>query len=344
MPKAEKYSAVDLFCGCGGLTKGMHRAGFHSKIAIDNNQYACDTYKLNFPNAEVIHGDIRSTNLEDIRRTLGDTAPHLLAGCPPCQGFSSLRRLNQKQSVRDPRNSLVLEFLRFVIELEPYTIMMENVPGLINYYQFRKVVSELRKLKYNPVFKIVNVKDYGVPQSRERLILMGSRLGEIQIHGGIKKHVTVRERIGHLPRPNLSKDPMQKIVMNHIPRIKKMISLVPKNGGGRLDLPEEYILECHKKEGVGFNDIYGRLRWDDHSTTITGGCLNPSKGRFLHPRQNRVITPREASMLQSFPENYRFLEGIPKDALGLLIGNALPPTFSYYQSRTIKAHLDEHLG
>lgn len=122
-----------------------------------------------------------------------------------------------------------------------------------------------------------------------------------------------------------------------------MIKLVPKNGGGRKDLPDEYILECHKKEGVGFNDVYGRLRWDDFSTTITGGCLNPSKGRFLHPEHNRCISAREAALLQSFPNDYKFPTNIPKQSLALLIGNALPPKFSYIQSNNIKSHLDKYL-
>ncbi len=122
-----------------------------------------------------------------------------------------------------------------------------------------------------------------------------------------------------------------------------MIELIPQNGGSRKDLPEEYILDCHKKENVGFNDIYGRLKWDDYSSTITGGCLNPSKGRFLHPEENRCITAREASLLQTFPKNYKFPTDIPKTVISLLIGNALPPKFSYAQSQNIKNHIDSNL-
>jgi DNA (cytosine-5)-methyltransferase 1 len=119
--------------------------------------------------------------------------------------------------------------------------------------------------------------------------------------------------------------------------------MTPKNGGSRKDLPKEFSLKCHEAENVGFNDVYGRLRWDDYSTTITGGCLNPSKGRFLHPEQDRNISAREAAMLQSFPEDYKFPLDIPKTNLALMIGNALPPKFSYYQSINIKNHLLEHL-
>lgn len=344
MNSIKRYNSIDLFSGCGGLSWGMRRAGFHTKLAIEIDENANIAYNMNFRKTEIIPDDIRNIDTEIIKKKLEGKILHLLAGCPPCQGFSNVRRLNKKCSVRDPRNSLVLEYLRFVKELNPYTIMMENVPGLANYYQFRKMVEELKDMGYNPKFKKVNVKNYGVPQSRERLVLVGSRLGPIDIAKGNNKKVTVKQRIGNLEPPHISNDPLQQIVAKHTDRIKNMIALVPKNGGSRKDLPEEYILECHKKEGIGFNDVYGRLRWNDYSTTITGGCLNPSKGRFLHPEEDRVITPREAAMLQSFPKNYKFPTNIPKAALALMIGNALPPTFSYYQSINIKAHLDAHLG
>ena len=130
----------------------------------------------------------------------------------------------------------------------------------------------------------------------------------------------------------------------HSPEVQERIRLTPHNGGSWKDLPEKFHLKCHKKKNVGFNDVYGRLRWDDFSTTITGGCLNPSKGRFLHPEQNRVLKPREAALLQSFPKNYKFPLDIPKASLAVLIGNALPPKFSYIQSINIKKHLEEKLG
>jgi DNA (cytosine-5)-methyltransferase 1 len=197
---------------------------------------------------------------------------------------------------------------------------------------------------YDPKKEVVNVKDYGVPQSRKRLVLVGSRLGDLSVAPGTGKKATVRKTIGNLEKPDLTDDPAHKIVAVHTPRIKEMIKLVPKNGGSRNDLPEEFILECHKKKGVGFRDVYGRLRWDDLSSTITGGCLNPSKGRFLHPEEDRCITAREAALLQSFPKGYKFPLNIPKTSIALLIGNALPPEFSFIQSQNIKDHLDKYFG
>ena len=173
---------------------------------------------------------------------------------------------------------------------------------------------------------------------------MASRLGEIKVASPTNDKKTVRQVIGNLALPENTLDPVHKIFPVHTPEVQKRIELTPKNGGSRKDLPKEYTLKCHQGENIGFNDVYGRLRWDDYSTTITGGCLNPSKGRFLHPEQNRNISAREAAMLQSFPINYKFPSGIPKDKLALMIGNALPPTFSYIQSDNIKKHLISYLG
>lgn len=334
-----KYNSIDLFAGCGGLTEGMRMAGFQTKVAVELEADPARTFRLNHPEASLIEQDIRTIDISEVKQVLGESPLHLLAGCPPCQGFSSVRKLNKKASVRDPRNQLVLEYFRFVEELKPLTIMMENVPGLADYYLFKKIVKQLKSMGYWIDVQVVNVKNYGVPQSRKRLVMVGSRLGEITVAEGLEKEATVRDAISHLPTPAKTLDPIHKIVANHSDAIKLRISLTPKDGGSRKDLPPEYTLDCHKSEKIGFNDVYGRLRWDAISTTITGGCLNPSKGRFLHPEQDRAITPREAALLQSFPENYVFPEGMRKQSLALMIGNALPPAFSHAQSANIASHL-----
>ncbi len=342
MKKKYLYNSVDLFAGVGGLTEGMHQAGFETRLAVEIVKEAANGYKLNHPQAKVFQKDIRLIAKEEIIKSLKGKALHFLAGCPPCQGFSSIRTLN-KASVQDERNDLVLEYLRFVKELLPYTIMMENVPALKDYHLFKYVVEELRTLGYHIDIDVVNVRDYGVPQSRRRLVMVGSLLAPIKIAPGTKQKVTVRETIGDLESIKKTADPIHKITAKHSEKTLQRIKLTPKNGGSRKDLPEEWKLKCHQTEGIGFRDVYGRLRWDDHSTTITSGCLNPSKGRFLHPEEDRVITPREAALLQSFPPDYKFPTDISKHALALLIGNALPPKFSYIQSLNVKNHLDEFL-
>jgi len=337
--------SVDIYSGCGGLTEGMHQAGFSTQLALEIDEIAVRAYRMNHPKTQVIAKDIRKVTINETLKNLNGKPVHLLAACPPCQGFSSIRRLNKPEPVEDERNNLILDFVRFVKALRPYTIMLENVPGLIEYELFKKAVKSLRRSGYRWMdYKIVNVKDYGVPQNRKRLVLVGSRLGEIKVAPPVGRKRTVKNTISELPLPKDSNDPLHKIFPIHTPEVMKRIRMTPKDGGGKNDLPEEFLLECHKKENVGFNDVYGRLRWNDYSTTITGGCLNPSKGRFLHPEQDRCISAREAALLQSFPKNYKFPTDIPRASLALLIGNALPPKFSYYQSKNIKKHLLEHLG
>ncbi len=338
------FNAIDIFSGCGGLSLGLKRAGFRIKVAVEIDENANKTFKLNHTKTRVIQKDIRQVCSTEITRFFDGETMHLLAGCPPCQGFSSVRRLNKK-NVRDKRNSLVLDYLRLVKDLKPLAIMMENVPGLENYFLFKRLISEIKKAGYFFDYKIVNIKDYGVPQSRRRLVLVGSLLGEIKVASELNlKQKTVRHAIQKLPEPRHSSDWLHRVVAVHSKEVQERILLTPKDGGSRKDLPKKYTLACHNAIESGFNDIYGRLRWDDVSSTITGGCLNPSKGRFLHPEQDRCISAREAAILQSFPRSYKFAEGSSKTDLALMIGNALPPEFSYYQSKNIHEHLTFHLS
>jgi len=338
-----KFLAIDLFSGCGGLSEGLRKAGFDVVAAFDNDSDSVTTYRLNHPKTKVFEGDIRNVDTADIKRLLGGRSLHLLAGCPPCQGFSSMRRLNKRRSKRDSRNSLILEYLRFVKELSPLTIMMENVPGLANYKLFKKVFAELEQLGYQPKVEPVKIQQYGVPQRRKRLVIVGSLVGNVEIAKPTGKKVTVREIIGRLESINVTKDHVHLIRKTHTAEVMKRIRATPKDGGSRKDVPE-FQLACHKDRRIGFRDVYGRMRWDDYSPTITGGCLNPSKGRFLHPEENRAITAREAALLQTFPRSYKFPVGISKSSIALLIGNALPPKFSYIQSENIKNHLEKSLG
>ena len=338
-------NAIDIFSGCGGLTEGLKQAGFNVIAAVEIDKDAAKCYALNHPETNLIIKDIRDISvLRELKNKLNGTQLHLLAGCPPCQGFSSIRRKNKKYSSPDERNKLIIDFLMYVKELNPLAIMLENVPGIINYYLFKKLVKELIKLGYNIDYKVLNVKNYKVPQRRKRLVLIGSKFGEITIPTGKEEIITVRDAIGSLESIKQTEDPIHKIVAHHTKRIQNIIKRIPQDGGSRKDLPKRYILECHKKNNVGFNDIYGRLRWDKESSTITGGCLNPSKGRFLHPEENRCISAREAALLQTFPRNYKFPIDISKTSLALLIGNALPPKFSEIQSKNIINHLKVYLN
>ena len=343
MNKNHILNAIDLFSGCGGLSEGLKQAGFKVIAGVEVDKNAAKAFRMNHSDTILFEDDIRKIDTKTILKLLNGKPLHLLAGCPPCQGFSSLRKLNRKSAVRDERNSLIDEYYRFVEELNPLTIMLENVPGIVDYTLFKAIVRKLRKLGYNPVYKVVDVANYSIPQRRKRLVMIGSKICKIDIANGLNTITTVKAALNKLKRNNKN-DELHKIYPKHTEHIQKMISLVPKNGGSRKDLPEQYTLECHKKKNVGFNDVYGRLRWDTVSSTITGGCLNPSKGRFLHPEEDRCISAREAALLQTFPIDYKFPTDIPRAELALLIGNALPPEFSRIQAKNIFRHIEKCYG
>lgn len=333
--------AIDLFCGAGGLTLGLKQAGFDVVGAIDIDEAACDSYKMNHPEVNLWDTDIKELTGKDVLNKLKIKPGELdlLAGCPPCQGFSSIRTLNGGPA-EDERNDLVFEFLRLVTELRPKSIMMENVPGLAKDKRMQKFQGKLKELGYESELDVINASDYGVPQRRRRMILLATQNGSIRITPPQKnRRSTVREAITGLPKPGNSGDMLHDYPENRQEKTMKMISLIPKDGGSRTDLPEEYVLDCHKRNPAGFKDVYGRMKWDDVAPTITGGCSNPSKGRFLHPEENRTITLREAALLQTFPVDYKFSSKGGKQKIALQIGNALPPQLIKVHALEIKHHL-----
>lgn len=332
------YLAIDLFSGCGGLTEGLRSAGFEVVAAFDVDPDSIAAYRLNHPNTKIFDQDIRKVDTSDVRKLLNGRSLHLLAGCPPCQGFSAIRRLNKKRNQRDKRNNLILEYLRFVADLKPLTIMMENVPGLVNYTLFKDVYRELWGLGYSPKIEIVKIQQYGVPQRRKRLVLVGSLLGSLAVAPATNEEVSVRAAIGSIEPIEETSDRLHRLVAVHSPAVMERIKATPRNGGSRRDIPK-FELTCHKDSAMGFRDVYGRLRWDGLACTITSGCLNPSKGRFLHPEEHRAITAREAALLQTFPRDYKFPETASKTSIALMIGNALPPKFSRIQSVNILNHI-----
>jgi DNA (cytosine-5)-methyltransferase 1 len=325
---AKKPKAIDLFCGAGGLTEGLRQAGYSVVGAVELEPLACEAYKLNHPRVKLWRSDIRMLAESTVYRALKIRKGELdlLAACPPCQGFSTMRTKNGKKGNRDVRNDLIFEVLRFVRALRPKTIMLENVPGLAESQRFAEFKKEIRALHYKIRHGILNTVDYGVPQRRRRLIMLASRFGRPEFPPAEKVRKTVRQSLGGLPSPTRSTDPLHNYPVRRSRKIRELIRRIPKNGGSRLALGIRDQLPCHMKVD-GFNDVYGRMAWDRPSPTITGGCINPSKGRFLHPESNRAITLREAALLQTFPLTYRFPLTRGRFPAALLIGNALPPEF-----------------
>jgi DNA (cytosine-5)-methyltransferase 1 len=335
----QELYAVDAFSGCGGLSLGLKRAGFRVVGAIEIDALAVETYHLNHPEVEnVWELDIRKLTGAQILRDLGLAKGELdlLAGCPPCQGFSSMTTLNGNRRSQDNRNQLIAEFGRLVRELWPKAVLMENVPGLAGDQRFKKLLKQLSDFGYRieDGVRVLDAADFGVPQHRRRLVLMASRTEKLKFVGSRRGEKTVRDAIGGMKPAGRSGDPLHDMPERRSESVAAMIAAIPKNGGGRLDLPLDKQLACHRTT-TGFKDVYGRMAWDRPAPTITGGCHNPSKGRFLHPREDRAITLREAALLQGFPADYQFSMRRGKLAAAAMIGNALPPDFVASQARVI---------
>jgi DNA (cytosine-5)-methyltransferase 1 len=336
-----KYTAIDLFSGCGGLTLGLKLAGFKVLAAIENDELAVGTYTANHPEVLVCPEDIRDMKATSLRKRLKLAAGELdlLAGCPPCQGFSALRTCNGARQKRDKRNRLITEMMRFARAFKPKAIMMENVPGLAEHWSFKKLCRDLRRLGYRVEWDIKDARYYGVPQRRKRLIMVAGRRFDVPLAKESNAIKTVWKAIGDLKAPGRSRDKLQNLPEKRSAKVLKLIRAIPKDGGSRTDLPTSRQLACHKRID-GFNDVYGRMAWHEPAPTITGGCFNPSKGRFLHPEDDRAITLREAAILQSFPRRYRFPANKSKEAVALMIGNALPPIFIKRHASEIAKSLD----
>ncbi|MGE8121540.1 DNA cytosine methyltransferase [Pseudomonas fulva] len=337
----KKATAIDLFCGAGGLTTGLKAAGFSVLAGFELNETAAATYKLNHRKPKIFIGDISKLNPKEVMFSLGLKKGELdlLAGCPPCQGFSTHKTRNKSSSVEDIRNDLVFEALRYIEIFLPKTIMLENVPGLAKDQRMDTLKSKLSELGYvinDDTVKVLDAADFGVPQRRKRMILQASLFGIIDEPKKVKNKKTVKQSIGNLPQPGFSGDKLHDLIVYRSEKVSRIIENIPADGGSRSALPLELWLPCHIRRPGSYKDVYGRMAWNDVAPTITGGCTNPSKGRFIHPDQNRSITLREAALLQTFPINYRFSLNRGKDYAALMIGNALPPLL-------IKAHAKKYI-
>jgi DNA (cytosine-5)-methyltransferase 1 len=333
-------TAIDLYCGAGGLTEGLKQAGFSVIGAVDIAPLAIEAFESNHPETVVWRRDVRGLAPDELMDQLkispGDL--DLLAGCPPCQGFSSMRTHRQGTHVEDRRNALVAQFARFAEALKPRALMMENVPALREDRRLKLMLARLRKQGYELNYDVLDAANYGVPQRRRRFVLIALRGGTVAFAPPDRATATVRDALKNLPKAGKSADPLHDHGEQRSEPIRKLIQEIPKDGGSRHDLGEEKQLPCHRRLS-GWYDVYGRMSWEKLAPTITGGCINPSKGRFLHPTENRAITLREAALLQSFPPDYKFPLSRGKYRAADLIGNALPPRFVAAQASQIAAAL-----
>jgi DNA (cytosine-5)-methyltransferase 1 len=336
--------AVDLFSGCGGLTLGLKLAGFRVIAAVEFDAGAVEAYKLNHQGVTLYDFDICQLRGEQILADAGLKAGELdlLAGCPPCQGFSRMKTLNGKHEDADPgKNDLVYQYLRLVEELQPRALLLENVPALRQDRRYRLLRERVEELGYYVSDEIHDAADFGVPQRRRRLIMLAAKCARpaMPTPVPVEARQSVRQAISAWSATaGVSGDLAHDVPSNRSARVEALIRRIPHDGGSRRDLGADEQLQCHKNCD-GFGDVYGRMRWDDVSPTITSGFPNPSKGRFIHPDQDRTLTLREGALLQTFPSDYKFPEHRGKYQVATMIGNALPPRLAEAHASAVAAVL-----
>lgn len=345
-----KPNAIDLFCGAGGLSLGLENSNITVRLGVEISPSAANTYRNNHNLSIVIQNDVRNVTGIQILQQLDmkEGELFLLAGCPPCQTFSSL----QKDDVtNDERNNLIFEYTRLISEIKPLFILMENVPGLKNGRGkniFSQAVAQLEQA-YEITYDVLNCADFGVPQTRKRLVLHGIRkdVYALLIQDDPNFKISLPEKTHTQDQSNSSKIPWITAgsCLENLPQVKageaapigypnhetnrlaeiniKRIQYVRTHSGSRDSLPENLQLPCHKKKNVCYDGVYGIIDINKPAPTMTGGCICYSKGRFGHPTQDRAITVREAARFQSFPDTYVFYGNRGETALQ--VGNAVPP-------------------
>jgi len=326
---SEKIRCIDLFCGVGGLTHGLIRGGIQVIAGVDLDPQCRFAYENN-NNAIFIERDVKQLRANELVDMFGDSQLRLLAGCAPCQPFSTYSQKDRRVR-NDTKWELVSDFGRLVQDTQPDFVTMENVPQLLNHEVFKSFLKNLKG--YEKWYGIIECVHYGIPQTRRRLVLMASRLSKVEIlppNFFKNSTVTVRQAISHLPAlvaggsdPNDPLHTASSLSELNLCRIK-----ASRPGGTWRDWNKVLVAECHrKKSGQTYPSVYGRMEWDAPSPTMTTQCFGYGNGRFGHPEQNRAISLREAAILQTFPENYCFLapgERVSFSKLGRFIGNAVP--------------------
>lgn len=335
-PDGAGPTVIELFAGCGGMGLGFKKAGFRCVLANEWDKAACDTLRENITD-RVLNCAIQE--IEEFPKA------DVVAGGPPCQGFSNLG----ERVPNDPRNQLWRHYFRCVEQVRPKVFVLENVPPLLKSAEYIELRRIAESLGYTVEGRVLNAADFGVPQTRKRAILIGSRLGAssfpLPTHvDPLKRNVlnqhllpwrTVRDAIGHLPLIPTGRD--WHIGRNPTPKSLERYRCVPA-GGNRWNLPLDLMPDCWKRKTKGGTDLFGRLWWDRPSVTIRTEFYKPEKGRYLHPVAHRPITHLEAALLQSFPEDFKFCGN--KIDVGIQIGNAVPPVLAL----AIANHLAAILG
>ncbi len=340
----------DFFSGCGGASCGFRDVGMEIAFALDHDADARKSFVANFPDTHFACADVQDVSTEEVRLRInaGKPTPVLFSGCAPCQPYSN-QNTQRPHPDKDSRVPLLARFAHFVKVCRPDLVFVENVPGLQKLSSasepFGDFLHQLETAGYEMAYRPIKLAKYGVPQSRRRLILMGSRHGAIRLpdetHGpgtSHERYETVRDWISHLPP--IEAGEAHRRVPNHraarlSPRNLERIRITPEGGGNR-DWPQPLQLACHKSFS-GYSDVYGRMRWDAPASGLTTRCTSYSNGRFGHPQQHRAISIREAACLQTFPENFVFKGSMA--SMARQIGNAVPVRLAELIGRQFIKHL-----
>lgn len=338
--------AVDLFCGVGGLTRGLNNAGIKVELGVDFDP-AC-RFPMEANNATgFLEADVSNLLPSDVMKAFGDSDITLLAGCAPCQPFSSYSQSAKRETPHEDWE-LLSSFSALVLAVRPTLVTMENVPPLRKQQIFKNFVRALHEVGYHVDFTVVDGRRIGLPQRRQRLVLVASLLGPITIPEVDKPVVSIRDTIADLPRIEAgaadSNDPLHasaSLSPVNLSRIRHS-----KPGGTWRDWPKELVAACHtKKSGSTYPSVYGRMEWDQPAPTMTTQCYGFGNGRFGHPEQDRAISLREAAMIQSFPEDYAFVPDgsqISFNTLGRMIGNAVPVLLGEFIGKIFVDHVKAH--
>jgi len=324
-PDGDGPRVIELFAGCGGMALGFKDAGFRTVLANEWDREACDTLRAN------ITDRVLNCAIQEIEEF---PEADVVVGGPPCQGFSNLG----ERVPNDPRNQLWRQYFRCIEQVLPKVFVLENVQPLLKSAEFIEITRVAKRLGYSIEGRVLNSADFGVPQTRKRAIIIGSRIGTPRYpeptHADLsKKNLldrnllpwrTVRDAIGHVPLEPTGLN--WHIGRNQTEKSKLRYRCIPL-GGNRWDLPDELTPDCWKRKTKGGTDLFGRLWWDRPSVTIRTEFYKPEKGRYLHPVAHRPITHLEAALLQSFPENFNFCGR--KISVGVQIGNAVPPILAH---------------
>ncbi|MFA5841651.1 MAG: DNA cytosine methyltransferase [Candidatus Paceibacterota bacterium] len=347
-----EIKVIDLFCGIGGLTHGLIKEGLDVVAGIDNDSTCKFGYEYN-NKTQFIDEDILKVTAEQVNKLFGSKKENIrvLAGCAPCQPFSKLNLSKITEKQLEP----LAKFAQLIDQTQPDIVSMENVSDLAirdKYPVFTSFLKTLDDNGYNYKYEIVDVSEFGVPQRRKRLVLLASKFGEIKLIKRTHKNkkVTVRDVIIDLEPIQAGEisnnDPLHRARKLNPINLKR-IKATPHNGGDSRSWKKELVLECHKKEsGKTYRgSVYGRMRWDEPSPTMTTQCVGLGNGRYGHPTQNRAISLREAAIFQTFPETYVFTDPtkpIIVNHVAKFIGNAVPVRLGSIIGRSIKEHLREH--